>query len=100
MAAADVWLGNVNQMFGTDGGYLHLACQPEKALLDATFQDQVGAGIGSQNTRHRAAFAQIWFPWWRLGVLGDETTFLMIPPPIVISIVIAAFRACRCNHSS
>jgi len=98
VAAADVRLGHLNQVLGTYSTNHHLARQPQESLCHTTFQDQVGTGVGPQDSGHWTAFTQIGPPGLRSGILVDETAFLALPPPKVVFIVVATFLTSGRDH--
>ena len=89
----------LKQVFGANGCYRHLAREAQETLLNATLQHQVGTGIGAQDAGYRTALAKLWSPRLRIRILIDEAAFLLLTPPVVIGIVVAALLASRGNHS-
>lgn len=58
------------------------------------------ACIGSQDAGHRAVLAQGRSPRFRIWILGQKATFLLLPPAIIICIIITTLFTGRCNHCS
>jgi hypothetical protein len=100
VATADVWLGDIDQVFRADRSHLHAPGEAQETPLDTALQHQIGAGIGPQDAGDRAALAETGTPGLGLGVLINEAAFLPLAPAVVIFIVVAALLAGRCDHRS
>jgi hypothetical protein len=73
------------QVAGTDGkGHLHPFAQ--EALLHLRFQEQIEAGAGEQQVRHRAGITEFASPG--PGIVGaglQQTTFFQVGAPVIVA---------------
>ena len=97
-ATADHRLGHLFHSQGAKGVYFDLSQQSPTAT-HPRLKHHVGAGIGPQDGRHRAGFAQVRSPRLGFWVALDQTTFLLGSPPVKIFVVELALCTRWCSHN-
>lgn len=99
-AATDLRLTHDRIAQDAVGVDLDVPFQTQHGPPDAGLQNEMRAGVGAQNTRHRAGTAKIRAPLLWLGILGQQAAFFALTAAIVIPVKITTFDTGRCSHGS
>jgi hypothetical protein len=78
---------------------LDTAAESQHARLQDGLQLEVGAGVGQEESRDRAATAVGGLPAWALRMAAEQAAFLPVVPPMKVGVVVRALLAGGCAHS-
>jgi hypothetical protein len=79
---------------------IYFSTKNDELARDLWGQHQVWTGIGGQNIRNGAGFAQIRGPLnWSLTLI-NQAAFFMITATIIVTVKILALFTSRCSHAA